>query len=321
MDTDEVPLEKINFDDESYRISEDLDPAPLQESLREVGQLNPVILLDNAGSTGIIVSGFRRLRALKRMRAGRCLARFLPRDRRHPLAAFRIALWDNLAHRQLDPLEKARVLFTLKHTCGVGQGDLVESYLRPLGLAPHKNILRSYLGLHVLAPDLKRFLAEGRITVASAERLAGLSREAQAALAVVFDAARFSASLQRQFLDLIEDLAAIRDCAAAEVAREPEIVPVLNDAGLSPYQRGESIFGILYRCRNPRLSEAHARFLAGKSKLDLPGSVRVTPDPFFEKPRIRVEFEAPSAESFREITCALDRAARTTDLAGLFQVK
>ena len=48
MDIDEVTLDSINFDDETYRISEDLDPAPLEESLREIGQLNPVILLSRS---------------------------------------------------------------------------------------------------------------------------------------------------------------------------------------------------------------------------------------------------------------------------------
>lgn len=321
MDIAEVRLDNIDFDDETYRISQDLDPAPLEESLREIGQLNPVILVGHSDSRAIVVSGFRRLRALRRMGVGRCLARFLAPDRCSPLAVFRVALWDNLSHRPFETLEKARVLFTLKNICGVAQSELVELYLRPLGLAPHKNVLRTYLGLHVLDRDLKRFLAEGRITSASAERLAGMSPEAQVALASVFGSARFSASLQRRFLDLIEDLAAIRNCTADEVVREPEIVQSLNDRGLSPYERGESIFGILYRHRNPRLSEAHARFVAGRNRLGLPGSVRMTPDPFFEQPRIRVEFEAPTAESFREIACALDRAARTVDLAGLFQVK
>jgi ParB-like chromosome segregation protein Spo0J len=321
MDIAEVTLDNINLEDETYRISEDLDPAPLEESLREIGQLNPVILLSRSDSGAIVVSGFRRLRALKRFGAGRCLARFLTPDRRTPLAAFRVALWDNLSHRLLDPLEKARVLYALKHTCGVGQEELVESYLRPLGLAPHKNVLKTYLGLHVLDRNLKRFLAEGRITAACAERLAGLSPEAQIALSGVLGSARFSASLQRQLLDLVDDLAAIQNCGADEVVRDPEIVRALNDSSLSPYQRGEAVFKILYRQRNPRLSEAHARFVAGKDRLGLPGSVRVTPDPFFEQPRIHVEFEAPTAETFREIAGALDRAARTGDLAGLFQVK
>jgi len=321
MNTSEVRIESISFEDETYRISEDLDPAPLQESLREVGQLNPVILLEGDGPASIVVCGFRRLRALKRMGADRCMARCLPADRCTTIAAFRMALWDNLANRRLDPLEKARALYTLRNACGVDQEKLVESYLRPLGLAPHKNVLRTYLGLHGLDPDLKRFLGEDRITVATAERLAGMGREAQAAMAVIFEAARFSASLQRQLIDLIEDVASIEGRTAGEIAKDPEIAQAANDASRSPYQRGEAIYRSLYQRRNPRLSRAQARFLDGRRRLELPGSVRLTPDPFFERPNLRVEFEAPSAESFREIACALDRVARTGDLAPLFEVE
>lgn len=50
--------------------------------------------------------------------------------------------------------------------------------------------------------------------------------------------------------------------------------------------------------RNPRLSMAWEVFLAEKSKLDLPGSVRLSPDPFFERLRLRVEFDVNSAFRF-----------------------
>ncbi len=321
MDMREVRLENVDFGDETFRISEDLDPAPLGDSVREVGQLNPVILQEKKGSRALIISGFRRLRALRRIGADHCLARFLPPDGGQPLAAFRIALWDNLAHRQLDPLEKARVLFTLKRICSTDQDTLVQTYLPMLGLASHKNVLQCYLKLHLLNSGLRRSLAEGALTVTSAEHLALQGQGVQAAMAALFDRARFSASLQRQFMDLVEDLAAIRECGAEEIVGHPEICTALNDSSQTPFQRGEAVFKILHRRRNPRLSAAEERFQAEKARLGLPGSVRLTADPFFEKPRIRVEFEAPSADGFREIADALHRAAHAPALADLFRVR
>src|ERR1041384_7170423 len=46
MLVDEVKLEAVDTDDERFRISEDLDPVRLEESLRQVGQLHPVQLLE-----------------------------------------------------------------------------------------------------------------------------------------------------------------------------------------------------------------------------------------------------------------------------------
>jgi ParB-like chromosome segregation protein Spo0J len=321
MNDREMRLEQIDFSDETFRISEDLEPASLQASLREVGQLNPVILRENAASRPAIVCGWRRLTALRRLGENRCIARCLPREEGGPLSAFRIAIWDNLAQRQFDALEKARILFTLEHACAVEETILVDRYLPLLGLASHKNVLQSYLRLHLLSADLRRHLIEGRLTVASAEHLAGQNRKAQDAMASLFDRSRFSASLQRQVLDLVDDLAAIGECGAEEIVGSPEIRAALSDPGLTPFQRGEAVCRILHRRRNPRLSQAEERFQAEKGKLDLPGSVRLTPDPFFEKPRIRVEFDSPTAASFREIADALHRAARSPGIDGLFRVK
>jgi ParB-like chromosome segregation protein Spo0J len=321
VDFSDVQLDEIDFSDETYRISEDLEPALLRASLREIGQLHPAILRDNSASRPVIVCGWRRLTALRQLGASHCLARRLSPGENGHLAVFRIAIWDNLAHRRFDPLEKARILFTLRHVCAVEETTLVERYLPLLDLASRKNVLQSYLRLLLLNPDLKRLLIDGRLTVASAERLAGQNCSVQAAMASLFGRSHFSASLQRQLLDLVDDLAGISDRGAEEIVGDEEIQAALGDPAPTPFQRGEAVFRILHRRRNPRLSQAEVRFQTERGKLNLPDSVKLTPDPFFEKPRIRVEFDALTAESFRGIADALHRAARAPGIDGLFRVK
>ncbi len=321
MDVVEVPLDAIDLDDEAFRISEDLDPSPLRESLGEVGQLNPVILCPNPDARPRIVCGFRRLHALRHIGATCCLARFLPPELRRSPDAFRIALWDNLAQRALEPLEKARVLFTLQHTCGLDREGIVRQYLPILGLDPHKNVLTGYLALHQLDPELRRVCSTGEITASTALRVAGFPHAAQSGMASLFARARFSASLQRQLLDLLDDLAAILECGHEAALAQPEILATLDDPALTPFQRGEAVYRSLYRRRNPRLSAAEDRFQSEKSRLRLPPAVRLSADPFFEKPRLRVDFEASSAEGFREISDALQRAAQAPSFAELFRVR
>ena len=64
----ETSLERIDFADETFRISEDLECEVLLTSLREIGQVHPVLLLDE-GEKCRIVCGFRRLHALRRLNA------------------------------------------------------------------------------------------------------------------------------------------------------------------------------------------------------------------------------------------------------------
>ncbi len=118
----EIPLEEIDFANESYRNSEELDSMALADSLRAVGQLNPVCVVD-ASPHKIIACGFRRLTALRRLGMPRALARILPADSGGPVRLFNVALWDNLSHRQLNALEKSRGI-RLRYNCVVGNRGL-----------------------------------------------------------------------------------------------------------------------------------------------------------------------------------------------------
>jgi hypothetical protein len=226
------------------------------------------------------------------------------------------ALWDNLAHRQPNALENARVLFGLKHACGISTDGLVRQFLPALGLPAHGNVLQAYLSLHELHPGLRSLLNAGHITLATAERLGRLDPAAQAAMAGALAKVRLSASLQREVLDILEDLAAITHSGIAVIMSAFDMA---GDLCLSPFQKGEKLHALLYARRYPRLTGAREKFRAAKAELNLPGSVRVSPDPFFETPRLRVEFEAGSAHAFRSAVESLQAACRSSALESVYE--
>jgi hypothetical protein len=314
----EISLEEIDAEDETFRISEELDSAPVLDSLREIGQLNPVVLLDQK-KLKRIVCGFRRVQALKRLGKDQVLARVLSEESRTPTGFLELALWDNLSHRQLDPLEKARVLHKLRDACGVSDPVLVRVYLPLLGLMPNESILHAYLSLNGVRPGLRRCLAEGRLTRSTVERLAKTPGQVQDSVASLMGRIRLSASSQKKALDLLDDISALMGARLDAPLACPEALAASDDPRLSPFQRGEKVYEILYRLRNPRLSEAFERFLTRKKSLRLPGSIRISPHPFFETQDLRVEFDASDAGSFRELATELQRASESTELEKLFQ--
>jgi hypothetical protein len=315
----EIRLDSVDFGNEVFRISEELDFPPILESMREVGQLNPVILLD-AKPQMAIVCGFRRVRALQRLEISRVLARVLSEKDWDFSAAFKLAFWDNVTHRQLDPFEKARVLINLRQLCGESDEELVRSYLPLLGLAPSRNVLNSFVRLNGVRPALKRCFLEGRLTQSSLDFLSELPASAQASVASTMSRIRLSASLQKKLLSLLDELAGSSGDAWEAPLAAPQILAVSDDAELSPFQKGEKIFEILYRLRNPRLSRATDQFIARKKSLGLPGSIRLNAHPFFEEPGLHVEFDASDVEAFRRQISALHQAADRPELETLFDV-
>jgi ParB-like chromosome segregation protein Spo0J len=317
MEFKNIELENIDFSDETFRISENLELAPLFESLREVGQLNPVILLER-NSRYITVCGFRRLHALLRTGAVSALARIVPGKNSSPAELFRLALWDNLSHRELDPLEKARILFKLKNAFGMAEEEIVRVYLPLLGLASHERILRGYIRLNEIHPELRICLVDGRMTLSSLEAIAQWQRNAQNRMAALMSRIRLSASLQRKLFDVMEDLDGMAGAHSGAALENPEIDAIVEEAQLSPFQKGEKVYEFLYRKRNPNLTRATEKFLNQKKALDLPGSIKISTDPFFENPGMRIEFEAADIDRFRRLAAALHAAAQSVAMEDLF---
>jgi hypothetical protein len=316
----EIALEEIDPANELFRISEQLDCAPLLDSLRESGQLNPVILLER-NSQKIIVCGFRRIHSIRKLGFSRALVRVLPENSMDLCGAFTLALRDNLSHRQLDPLEKSRALFSLQQNFGVPDEVLIRTYLPLLDLNPHESVLRCCLQIHKMHPGLRNCLRDGCLTHTSIETIAGTSYAVQDSISSLMERARLSASLQKKLLGLLEDLAASTGDPLSAPLNSPDISEIKNDPRLSPFQRGEKIYERLYRLRNPGISAALDRFHSQKELLRLPGSIRVTAHPFFEEPGVHVEFDAPDAERFRELASALHEAGQLPELKELFIVR
>lgn len=315
----ETSIKDIDVNCEEFRISETLDSPAVVESLRELGQLNPVVLLDRIPR--LIVCGFRRIRALQQLGRTQVLAHLFPESAGNALHPFELALRENLSHRQLDPLEKARAIDKLQSLCRMSRDRLLQVYFPLLGLAPHETVLAGYAALHAVHPLLRRCLLEGSLTLSSVEVLARRSHQEQSRFASLMSAVRLSASLQKKVLGLLEDLSGMSDVPLDEPLQDAEIRSMLEDARLSPFQKGDRLHAILYRARNPRLSSARERFQEKRDRLDLPGSIRIIPHPFFETNDIRVEFDAPDAGRFRELAAALQQAAQRQELEGLFQLK
>jgi hypothetical protein len=316
----EIALDEIDCRNETFRITEELDFPPVLKSLQEIGQLNPVCLLEGS-SQKIPVCGFRRLRALRCLGRTTALARIIEIDEGKTVRAFSLAIWDNLSHRQLEPLEKARVLAKLKNVFRVPDSEIVRAYLPCLGLAPHESNLNAYLALEGVHPELKRCLAEGRLTLSSIETLAAMPGRTQDRFAALLSKIRLSASLQRKTLSLLEYFAAMNKSQPEEPLDAPEISAILENPKLSAFQKGEKLQDALYRMKNPRLSQAAELFAANRQRLGLPGSVQISGSQFFENPGVRVEFDVPNAGRFRDIAAALEKAAQSPDLESLFDIK
>jgi hypothetical protein len=223
-----------------------------------------------------------------------------------------------LAHRELHALEIARVLYALKETIQLADEKLVQIWLPILGLSSHPRVLEEYLALHEITPALRELVVEGKTTIRNALLLAGNKDNLQNRIAELMRSVHLSTSRQREVFELVRDLAAVRDQDPVEILNHPVIVAAAGDHSLSASQKGEEVHRFLRRERNPRFIHAQEGFDAKRKQLDLPESVRISPEPFFETSRLRSEGDVLSLDEYRETLAALDRASATME--SLFRI-
>ena len=131
-----TPLTRVRLEDDFYRITTASVPEAWVASIGSTGLINPPICVP-WGSEYQIVSGFRRIEAIRRLGRRQVLVR-IPDGDADPLAAARIAIADNSGQRALNPVELSRCFNLLTTTGGVP----LQAIARPLGLPSNPDVIR-----------------------------------------------------------------------------------------------------------------------------------------------------------------------------------
>ena len=154
--------------------------AELENSIREYGVLQPLLVRPMSDGSYKIVAGERRWRAA--MAAGLSEVPVVIRSMTEEEACA-IALIENLQREDLNPLEEAEGMQRLIEEFGFTQAEAADK------LSKSRPAVANSLRLLALPEAARTALAEGKISAGHARALLGLSEEAQieAALARIID--------------------------------------------------------------------------------------------------------------------------------------
>jgi ParB/RepB/Spo0J family partition protein len=157
-----LPLAFVDAEDTRFQHRLVTSGRDLLQSLREQGQVTP-ILLTGAAAPFTILDGFRRVAALTELGSGSVLATFVEaRDERERFARSFAA---NLQRRSLGPYDKANAVWQALHRFGMDKLEVAAL----LGLSVRQ--VDRYLQLLGFGEPLREALASGRIGMAHAVTL------------------------------------------------------------------------------------------------------------------------------------------------------
>lgn len=310
MKEQDIPLTSISLKDRRYSFSRGESLDDLAESIRATGLLVPPDLLLENGRY-LVIRGFRRLHALRRLRRRKVRARVFEPGEVSPLEAWSTNFFENRSARPLNPAEACTALRQLSDI-GLSRNEITTKYVPLLDLPLRREGLESFLAVAHLPDRMLDALARGDMTLASTLYLAKLDDRERRSAFRFLGKAELTVSQQREWTRLTADLAARDGLPAAKV-----LSLVSRAAARRGGRFGETVIQILRERRYPALAVEKKAFLKVLRNLRLPPHIQITTHPTFEKRGITVRFSVSSPEAYAEVLRLLERAGDNASIVRL----
>ena len=302
-----VKFDEVDWHDAFCLITYGPDSHKLYVSINSVGLLQTPLLQQQEDGLLKIICGSRRMAVCKELGLEPITCQVL--SVAVPLeTCLRMAIYDNIAVRVLNPVEK--MLALTKMAEHVEQSVLVGEMMPLLDLEPSVKLLKRYIELKQLETVILDSLASGKLDERIGFALTPLEQEDRLSFFQLFQELPFSVSLQKEMVEMVEDIALRTRVTPAEVIDAKEIREFREDHSRPARQRALDIRRHLQALRSPRLTARQARFDEEIRELGLPAGVRLVPPPHFEGPRWSVECSFKRTD---ELAACLRQVARLAD--------
>ena len=309
-----IHFSEIDWKDTSCLITYGPIPEKLLLSVQAVGLIEPPLLQSKQNGLYRIVCGGRRLAACRKIGLGSLNCRVLPSSIEHQ-KCLRLAIYDNVAQRSLNPVEKSLVL--AKMAAYMKEPELIDEFMPLLDLEPSITLFNRYLGLVDLEEVILDSLAAGILNERIAFALARQEEVDRLAYLRFFQELPFSVSVQEEVVETVEDIARKENLTPAQVLASTELRALKQNAKRPPRQRAVEVRKHLQAKRNPRLTARRERFTREARALALPSGVRLFPPPYFEGPKWILECTFERAE---DLANQLRRVAKMAELPEFQQI-
>jgi ParB family chromosome partitioning protein len=274
-----VPINRINLQNDTFRITTREDVDELAVSMQHDGLIIPPTLIKKHPSSYVIVSGFRRVNAYQKMGRDEIIARILDSDADH-LDCLRLAIAENAFQRQLNLIETSRALQKLSSFFD-SKNQLAEA-ASTLGLPANPSIIKKIRALCLLPQPVQCSVLNDAIPLSVAGELGTLDPDSAIAFARLFNQLKLSLSKQKEILTLVDEIARRENSSVWQVIQDSRLQKVVDDQDLDRTQKGRQIRSLLRQWRFPRIVKAEKNYQIHHKQLKLGSDIKLVPPKDFE---------------------------------------
>lgn len=296
-----------DLEDNRYFIPCFDDPAPLTQSIRSVGMLNPPVVQEKPGGPLIPVLGRRRLQAARDVGLSRVRVRVISAEMPES-HGFALAFWDNVVHRILDPASRAVVVTRLLEL--FPREVVAEEFLPALGIRGTGPRLERLAAVGRLEASVLALLAANGIQEKTAALLAGMEPKDRRCLMELIGCLKMNANKNAEIVSYLHDLSVLQGRSVADVAGFPDARAILDNEDLSTPERARLFRQLVREWKFPELVRREAEFRAWAHNVSSGDRIRIRPEISFESDRCVIEVEARDRTDAEDI---MSRMAQKND--------
>jgi len=299
-----IPISHIDLTDETFSVNFMPDLRRLRSSIEEIGLIQPVLLRRKQDGYQIIC-GFRRIFVIEEIGGSDILSMVLDEEEKDDLRLFFISLHENLTTRGFNTIEKAIALDKLIHMFQIDSATAIKRYLPLFDLEADEKILKTYLSLAQMEKEIKLYVLNEEVSRTNIRRISSLSSKDRMTLLSLISPLKLGENRLREILTFLEEIAKRDGLTIREIVKRPEIQAILSHQELTPSQRADRMKNALLNLRYPRMHTMEEKFEKKRKELNLPSSVSLYHQPFFEGKGLKVEFQFETAKDYQLIISSL----------------
>jgi len=294
-----VELKNISDHPGPYCMSFGFDLNPLVKSIKRSGIVNSPVLVKNSKGNLDIVTGYRRVIAVKSMGFKQLHCRILSESEFSPLRCLLLNLNDNLCTRTFNEIEKGMVLCRLNNF--LPKDEIIESYMPLLGLPSNENTYSNFIRIdEELDDNMKQYVAEGRMSFQSAERILDIDYGLRSYILDLLLSLNFNFNQQTQLIDYLSDIKHSNESLLIDMLNSADFKQIYLNDKINKPQKAKAILQYFREKRFPIMVKAEKDFKEKISNLHLPQGIRINYPPFFEGPSFRLEISFKNGKQLKE---------------------
>ena len=282
LKTDQIANEPGKFS-----MSYGFDNSELIKSISQVGIINKPYIFWNCDETVEVVTGYRRILALKNLNVKEVECFDLTDSGMSPQDLLEFALYDNLSTREFNLVEKSKILNKLRLL--VKEVNLINKIcsLINVNLKDYNLIMK----IEDMAESIKRSVSSGSLNIKTLEHLVRFNIDDQLICNRWINNLKLNYNQQIQFIDYISDISRIESKAIQKLMNDEYFQNLLSDEKKNIPQKAKELIDNLRERRNPDYYKYQHIFEKKVRKLQLPKNIKIKHPMYFESEFYQLEID------------------------------